>query len=147
MARARTVLGSDGRTWTVRRQMEWQMPATGEEFEHDVDGGQAAAIFILGMLAFFFLALFMWMPSDVHTPWWLIIVGLFALGFFPVRWVLRRPQKLVAQTPGSDGLEDEHWVGLVRGVTKAREETRLIVRMIRTRGTPAYADSPLQPVS
>jgi hypothetical protein len=35
----------------------------------------------------------------------------------------------------------------VRGVTKSREETKIIVRQIRTRATPAYADGPLQPVS
>ena len=64
-----------------------------------------------------------------------------------MRWLLRRPWTLVAQTPGGYDLEPEHWVGMVRGAGKAREETKMVIRSIRTRATPAYADGPLQPVS
>jgi hypothetical protein len=144
---ARTVAGADGRTWSVRRNIEWRPPATGDEFEHDVDGGRGAAVLILSTLLLFYVALFSWMPPDVHVPWWVSFAVLIVVGFFPVRWVLRRPWTLVAQTPGGFELDPEHWVGMVRGVSKAREETKLIIRMIRTRATPAYADSPLQPVS
>jgi hypothetical protein len=147
VTKSKTVTGVDGRTWTVRRRLEWTTPATGEEFEHDVDGGRAAAVLILSTLVFFYVALFSWMPADVHVPWWVVLAGIVVFAFFPVRWLLRRPWTLVAQTPGGYDLEPEHWVGMVRGVSKARDETKLIIRMIRTRGTPAYADSPLQPVS
>jgi hypothetical protein len=147
ITRSKTVTGSDGRTWTVRRRMEWSMPATGEDFEHDVDGGRAAATVILSTLALFYLAIFSWMPADVYVPWWILLIGLLALSFFPTRWVLRRPWTLVAQTPGSYELPAEHWVGKVRGVTKSKEEMKIIVRQIRIRATPAYADGPLQPVS
>lgn len=147
VTKSKTVTGSDGRTWTVKRRWEWSMPATGEDFEHDVDGGRAAAVVILSTLFLFFVALFVWMPSDVHVPWWVLLAGLVIFGFFPVRWMLRRPWTLVAQTPGGYDLEPEHWVGMVRGVGKAREEVKLVVRMIRTRDTPGYADSPMQPVS
>ena len=41
--RAKTVNGVDGRTWLVRRNVEWSRPATGDDFEHDVDGGRGAA--------------------------------------------------------------------------------------------------------
>ena len=41
--RAKTVIGVDGRTWLVRRSVEWSRPATGDDFEHDVDGGRGAA--------------------------------------------------------------------------------------------------------
>jgi hypothetical protein len=81
------------------------------------------------------------------VPWWVVLALLVIVGFFPTRWVLRRPWTLIAQTPGTYDLEPEHWVGTVRGVSKAREETKVIVRMIRTRNTPAYTDSPLQPVT
>lgn len=147
ITRSKTVAGSDGRTWSVKRRWEWSVPATGEDFEHDVDGGRAAATVILSTLFLFFVALFVWMPSDVHVPWWVVLGLVVIVGFFPGRWILRRPWTLTAQTPGSYDLEPEHWVGTVRGVSKAREETKVIVRMIRTRNTPAYTDSPLQPVN
>jgi uncharacterized protein (DUF983 family) len=75
VTKSKTVTGSDGRTWTVRRRMEWSMPATGEEFEHDVDGGRAAAVLILSTLGMFYVALFSWMPADVHVPWWVVLAG------------------------------------------------------------------------
>jgi len=69
-------------------------------------------------------------------------------GFFPGRWVLRRPRTLVAETPGgADGSAPERWVGWVRGTAAAREEMTATIRSLETRATPAYADSPLQPVS
>lgn len=149
VTKSKTVVGSDGRTWTVRRRMEWSMPATGEDFEHDVDGGRSAAVVILSTLALFYIALFSWMPADVHVPWWLVLAALIVIGFFPVRWIMRRPWTLIAQTPGAYGadLEAEHWVGMVRGYGKAREENAIIVRQIRMRATPGYADGPLQPVT
>ena len=147
VTRSKTVTGSDGRSWTVKRRWEMSMPAMGQDFEHDVEGGRSAAVVILSTLFFFFVALFSWMPSDVLTPWWMLLAGIFIVGFFPFRWVMRRPWTLIAQTPGSYEAEPEHWVGIVRGVGKSREESKLIVRMIRTRNTPGYADGPMQPVS
>ncbi len=144
---SKVVTGSDGRTWTVRRRLDWTMPATGDEFEHDVDGGRTAALVILSTLILFYVALFMWMPTEVHVPWWIVLAGIVVVSFFPIRWALRRPWTLVAQTPGGYDLDPEHWVGTVRGVSKAREETRIVIRSIRTRASPAYADGPLQPVS
>jgi hypothetical protein len=38
-------------------------------------------------------------------------------------------------------------VGWVRGTAAAREEMTQTIRSLETRATPAYADSPLQPVS
>ena len=32
----KTVAGVDGRMWSVRRNIEWSVPATGDDFEHDV---------------------------------------------------------------------------------------------------------------
>jgi hypothetical protein len=147
VTKSKTVTGSDGRTWVVKRRWEWSMPATGEDFEHDVDGGRAAAVVILSTLFLFFVALFVWMPDDVHVPWWVLLAGLVIVGFFPFRWMMRRPWTLVAQTPGGYDLDPEHWAGKVRGVGKAREEVKVVIRMIRTRNTPGYPDSPMQPIS
>lgn len=145
--RSKTVAGADGRTWSVRRSIEWSSPATGDDFEHDVDGQRSGVVLIFSSLVLFWVILFMWGPSDVHVPWWYGLIALVILGFFPVRWYLRRPWTLVAETDGGYDLPAEHWSGLVRGGTRAREEMRVVVRSLRTRATPGYADSPLQPVN
>lgn len=147
MAKSKTVIGADGREWTVSRTMEWSIPTVGDDFEHDLDGGRPAAVLVLSALFLFVVVLVVWTPNKVFIPWWIILVFLAAFAFFPIRWVLRRPWTLVAQTPGGYDLPAEHWVGAVRGVSKAREEMRLIIRSLRTRSTPTYADGPLQPVS
>lgn len=144
---ARTVAGADGRTWSVRRNIEWHPPATGDEFEHDVDGGRGAVLLILSALVLFWVVLFLWAPSKVHIPWYLLIAGLVVLLFFPIRWVLRRPWTLVAETPGGYDLPAEHWSGIVRGRGRAKEEMRVLVRNLRTRALPGYSDSPLQRVN
>jgi hypothetical protein len=143
----KTVAGVDGRMWSVRRNIEWSLPATGEDFEHDVDGGRGAAVLILSALFVFWLIIFVWKPAGVHIPWFLWAVGLIVVLFFPVRWILRRPWTVVAETEGAYDLPAERWTGMIRGVSKAREEIRIIVRRIRTQGTPGHADSPLQPVN
>jgi hypothetical protein len=147
MAKSKTVIGADGREWNVSRTLEWSIPAVGDDFEHDLDGGRPAAVLVLSSLFLFVVVLVVWAPNKVYVPWWVILVFLVSLAFFPVRWVLRRPWTLVAQTPGGYDLPAEHWVGTVRGVSKAREEMRVITRSLRTRSTPAYTDGPLQPVS
>ena len=63
--RVKTVIGVDGRTWQVRRNVEWSRPATGDDFEHDVDGGRGAAVLILSALFVFWVILFVWSP---HLP-------------------------------------------------------------------------------
>ena len=144
---ARTVAGADGRTWSVRRNIEWRPPATGDEFEHDVDGGRGAVLLILSSLALFWIVLLVWTPTQVHVPWYLWLAGLIVLGFFPARWILRRPWTLVAETSGGYDLPAEHWSGMVRGRGRAKEEMRVLVRNLRTRATPGHADSPLHPVN
>jgi hypothetical protein len=145
--RAKTVAGADGRTWSVRRNIEWRTPATGDEFEHDVDGGSGAAALILTALVLFWAVLLYWIPTQAHIPWYLRLVGLAFVLFFPVRWFLRRPWTLVAETSGGYDLPPEHWSGMVRGRGRAKEEMRVVVRSLRTRATPGHADSPLHPVN
>jgi hypothetical protein len=146
---ARTVAGADGRTWSVRRNIEWRTPATGDEFEHDVDGGRGAVFLILSALVLFWVALVgvLYLPSLAHIPWYLWLVAFVIAAFFPVRWVLRRPWTLVAETSGGYDLPAEHWTGMVRGRGRAQEEMRVVVRSLRTRATPGHADSPLHPVN
>jgi hypothetical protein len=83
----------------------------------------------------------------VHVPWYLWLVAIVVLAFFPIRWVLRRPWTLVAETNGGYDLPAEHWSGMIRGRTRAIEETRVLVRNLKTRATPGHADSPLHPVN
>jgi hypothetical protein len=146
---ARTVAGADGRTWSVRRNIEWRTPATGDEFEHDVDGGRGAVFLIVTALILFWVALIgvLYLPSLAHIPWYLWLVALGVVAFFPLRWVLRRPWTLVAETSGGYDLPAEHWTGMVRGRGRAQEEMRVVIRSLRTRATPGHADSPLHPVN
>ena len=98
---AKTVSGVDGRTWSVRRNIEWSMPATGDDFEHDVDGGRGAAVLILSALFLFWAVLVVWTPEQVYIPWFFWVVGVVVVAFFPFRWWLRRPWTVVAETAGS----------------------------------------------
>lgn len=149
----KVVTGTDGRTWTVRRQMLLRMPATGDEFEfeHDVEGGNLGLYVILGLLGLFVVALISRWSSDVPMPFYIKLLFLLILGFFPVRWFLRRPWQLVAETPGIYDPENqeekgkEHWVGTVRGVSKARDEAGIVIRTIRMRGRPGLSDGPMKP--
>ncbi len=145
--RASPVAGADGRTWSVRRNIEWKTPATGAEFEHDVDGGRGAVLLILSALFLFWVVLILWTPPLVHGPWYLWLIAVVILAFFPIRWILRRPWTLVAETSGGYDLPAEHWTGMIRGRSRAKEETRVLVRSLRTRATPGHADSPLHPVN
>ena len=144
---ARTVAGADGRTWSVRRNIEWRSPATGDEFEHDVDGGRGAMVLIASALILFWVVLFLWAPSKVHVPWYMVLAAVSVLLFFPLRWIMRRPWTLVAETSGGYNLPAEHWTGMVRGRSRAKEETRVLVRNLKTRATPGHGDSPLHPVN
>jgi hypothetical protein len=145
----KTITGVDGRTWLVSRSILWSQPATGDDFEHDVDGGRGAAFLILSSLFVFWLILIVWGSGSAHphVPWYLWLVALVGIGFFPVRWLLRRPWTIKAETAGSYDLNAERWVGTVRGGSKAKEELRIITRRLRTQGTPGHADSPLQPAN
>ena len=85
--KSKTVIDVNGRTWQVRRNIEWSLPATGDDFEHDVDGGRGAAVLILSALFLFWVVLFVWAPPQVHIPWscWSGPRSSCVL-FFPVRW-------------------------------------------------------------
>ena len=145
--RARTVAGADGRTWSVRRNIEWKTPATGDEFEHDVDGGRGAVLLILSALFLFWVVLILWTPPLVHIPWFLWVIALAIVLFFPVRWIMRRPGRswprpAVATTcPPSTGR------GWSAGAAGRRRRCGCWSATCAPGASPGYADSPLHPVN
>jgi hypothetical protein len=147
--RVRIVPGADGRVWSVRRSVNWRDPISIEDFEHDVGTGQQGTGIILGALAILWAVVIgvLYLRSLVHVPWWMFAIAGVILLCFPVRWAGSRWRSIVAETPGGHGLPEEHWAGKVRGHGHATAETRLVIRMLRERGTPGHAHSPLHPVT
>jgi hypothetical protein len=132
--------------WTLRGKLEWSRPATVDDFEHDVASGYAPGIVMLVMLAGLVVALVLWTPADVRVPAWLLVVLLVILAFFPFRWAVRRPWRIVANTAGNQ--EDqvaERWVGTVRGMLNIRNVTARVARDIEVYSMP-NVDGPLHPV-
>ena len=142
----RVVRGADGRMWTLRSQMEWRSPATADDFEHEFSAGYIPGIAMIVLVVTFAVVLFVWTPDDVVVPVWLVLILLAILLFFPVRWLLRRPWKIVAETGEENpGEPAEMWVGTVRGVFHARQETAKIKKSIETDALPTF-EGPLHPV-
>jgi hypothetical protein len=142
----RLVRGADGRMWTLRGQLEWSQPATIDDFEHDVASGYTPGVVMLFTLTALVIALVLWRPAGVVIPIWLLLVLLVILAFFPLRWALRRPWRLVANTPGNqEELVAERWVGTVRGMFNIRNATAKVARDIEVFSMP-NSDGPLHPV-
>jgi hypothetical protein len=143
----RQVRGPDDRLWTVHADMEWRTPSTADDFEHDVAGSHGPAVVMLGLVGILIVALVVWTPTDVVVPLWLVLVILLVVLFFPMRWALRRPFTVVAET-GDDGEGEpvERWVGTVRGVFNVRQQINRITRTIADESMPAV-EGPLKPVS
>lgn len=142
----RVVRGADGRMWTLRSQVEWRPPATADDFEHEFSAGHVPGIALIVLVVAFVVVLFVWSPADVFVPWWLVLILVVIILFFPVRWVLRRPWKLVAETGDENpGEAAEMWVGTVRGFFQARQEAQKIAKSIETDALPAF-EGPLHPV-
>jgi hypothetical protein len=148
----RVVRGADGRTWTVRRRLEWSEPAVEEEYEHDVSGGRVGAVFMVIVLFVLLISFVLLTPSSVVFPPWLALAFVLLVLFFPARWVVRRSWTLVAETPGGApggmALPAERWVGSVRGYFNARHELARASRHLREYAVPDRdGDGPLQPVN
>jgi hypothetical protein len=132
--------------WTLRSQLEWTSPATVDDFEHDVASGYTSGVVMLAMLAVLVVALVLWTPAGVVIPSWLVLAFIVVLAFFPMRWALRRPWRLVANTQGDeDNAGAERWVGTVRGMFTIRTVTSKVARDIEVYAMPS-ADGPLHPV-
>jgi hypothetical protein len=143
----RLVQGSDGREWIVRGTMEWRRPATGDDFEHDAAANYGPGIAMLIVTGLLVLVLIVWMPDDVVVPGFVLLALLLVALFFPLRWVLRRPWTVVAETEGDLTGErpSERWVGTVRGMFAVRGEIMRIARTIRRYDVPDF-EGPLHPV-
>lgn len=143
----RLVEGADGREWTLRSQLEWRKPATIEDFEHDVRGGYMPGVIMLTVLVLFVVVLLIWMPEGVVVPGWFVLLLTLVFLFFPLRWVLRRPWTVVAETPGDPKLDlpAERWVGTVNGMFLVRTEATRVRKSIERHGEPDF-DGLLRPV-
>lgn len=142
----RVVRGGDGRVWTLRGQMEWRTPATADDFEHDVSAGRGPAIVMVLLVVVLTVILAARTPDDIVGLGFVLPILTLILLFFPLRWALRRPWTLVAET-GDDGEGEptEKWVGTVRGVLTVRQQVTRVARSIETDAVPGL-EGPLQPV-
>ncbi|MEU4669850.1 DUF983 domain-containing protein [Amycolatopsis sp. NPDC023774] len=143
----RLVRGEDGRDWVVRAQMEWRAPATADDFEHDVAGSYTPGIAMLLVTAFLAVVLVIWTPDQVRVPAWVFLAILLVLLFFPLRWILRRPWTVVAETEGdvTGDRPSERWVGTIRGMFTVSGEVKRITKTIQKHSLPDF-DGPLHPV-
>jgi hypothetical protein len=139
------VNGVDGREWTVTSRVDWQQPALGDTFEHDVSSNSGTVWVFTVLIACWTVIVSMGVYYQPVIPWFFWLAAVVITGFFPIRWYF--PRSLVAETLGDAEYPAERWVGSVRGLLKRREEMRIVVRRLRTQGTPGHADSPLQPAS
>jgi len=142
----RLVRGADGRMWTLRTRVEWSNPVTVDDFEHDVTTGYGSGVVMLFLLVGLVVVLVAWTPTRVVVPWWFLLILALVVLFFPVRWLLRRPWRVVANTPGKpDDQPAEHWVGTVRGMYRIRQEAAKVARDIEVYSAP-NVDGPLHQV-
>ncbi|RZQ62127.1 DUF983 domain-containing protein [Amycolatopsis suaedae] len=143
----RRVQGPDGREWVLRSTLEWRQPATADDFEHDAAGSYAPGIAMLVVTFALVVVLIAWRPADVVVPSWVLLALLLLVLFFPLRWVLRRPWTVVAETDGdpTGDRPSERWVGTVRGLFSVRGEMNRIAKSIQKHSLPDF-DGPLAPV-
>ncbi|WP_020663464.1 hypothetical protein [Amycolatopsis benzoatilytica] len=143
----RLVHGEDGRDWVVRAQMEWRAPATADDFEHDVAGSYGPGIAMIVVIAVLATALVLWTPDAVKVPAWVLLALLLVVLFFPLRWILRRPWTVVAETQGdvAGDRPSERWVGTIRGMFTVSGEVKRISKTIQKHSLPDF-DGPLHPV-
>ena len=143
----RLVQGDDGRDWVVRADMEWRQPVTTDNFDHDVAGSYGPGIAMLVVIVALGLILIVWTPAGVVVPAWVFLALMVVALFFPLRWVLRRPWTVVAETEGdlAGDRPSERWVGTVRGMFTVRGEVVKIAKTIQRHSLPDF-EGPLHPV-
>jgi hypothetical protein len=143
----RVVNGDDGRQWRVRATLEWRPPATADDFEHDVAGSYAPGIAMAITTLALAVVLLVWLPENVVIPAWVPLTLVLVILFFPLRWVLRRPWTVVAETDGdvTGDRPSERWVGTVRGLFAVRGEVTKVIKTIQRHSLPDF-EGPLHPV-
>ncbi|KID32161.1 hypothetical protein [Prauserella rugosa] len=143
----RLARGNDGREWVIRAQMEWRQPATADDFEHDAAANYTPGIIMAVVAVVLAFVLFVSTPDRLVIPDWVPLGVLLIALFFPLRWVLRRPWTVVAETDGDpSGVHpSERWVGTVRGVFNVNGELKQIAKSIARHDLPDF-EGPLHPV-
>lgn len=137
----------DGRSWTIRSEVNWVRTPEGREFEHDVASGRAAGIVLLvGVILVLFVLMF-GAPDGVYFPFWLQLFCLAVLLLWPAQWAVSRPWTIVAETYESSTSHGEYWVGTVRGFLAARYEVSRTVRNLQEQSSPDDGRGTLAQVS
>lgn len=141
----REVRASDGRIWTVRREINWSRPQKLQEFEHDIAAGRVAGLVMVGLIVSMLLAIFYWTPDGVAGRWWLILTVAIVLLAISMQWALARPWTIVASTHQPVETAGEEWVGTVRGLMASRYEAARVARHLEEHAVPDDGHGPLQP--
>lgn len=140
----REVRARDGRSWTVRSEINWSRAPATQEFEHDVAAGRiAGSVMLVGIVALMLILLF-WAPDGVYFPVWLKLLCLALLLVLPAQWVVSRQWTIVAETHEPLATDGEHWVGTVRGVMTARYEASRTARNLEEYSSPDDGRGPMQ---
>jgi hypothetical protein len=137
------VTGADGHMWTVRRQFNWRQPATIDNFELDVRTSNVPAFAFLTLIVTSAVVLVATTPDSVLAPKIEVAVLLLTL-FFPIRWTMRRPWTLVAES--GDDAPIERWVATIRGPIQARRQFCQVIHDIEEGSQPSM-ESPFEPVN
>jgi hypothetical protein len=144
-ARDVKVRDTGDRLWTLQADRVWRTPNVGDDFVHDIASGRGPALVLLCLVTVLAVVLAVWTPTAVYVPVWLILLILLVLLFFPARWVLRRPWRIVAAYGDTgEGIPVEQWEGTVRGLFKVRPQMDRIARNIES-GLGPGADGLMAP--
>lgn len=110
-------------------------------------GGYAGIGAMALVLVLLLVVLAAWRPDSVIVPFWVLVIFLVVLAIFGIRWLVRRPCTLVAETDDDpiDERPPEHWVGTVHGVYRARQQLARVSREIENDSVP-HVDGPLHEV-
>lgn len=143
----REVRAADGRSWTVRREINWSRPAIIQEFEHDVAVGQVAGLVMVLFIVLMVGVVVLWTPAGVFIPGWLVAAFAFVVLLVPAQWALARPWTIVADTYEPLETSGEQWVGTVRGMVASRREVSRVIRHLERHAIPDDGQGLLQPVT
>lgn len=131
------VRAADGRTWMVRRYINWARPDIAQGFEHDVAAGKRAGIAMLCVVAAMVIALVVWYAStDVYIPTWALLGFLTVVMLVPLNWAITRPWTILVDTHEPLATSGEHWAGTVRGALSSQREVNRIARHLEQYASP-----------
>lgn len=133
----REVRAADGRTWTVRRHINWARPTIAQGFEHDVAAGKRAGIIMLALVGVMLFALVFWaLAAQVFLPIWVLLTIITMVLMILVNWAMTRPWSILAFPHDPAAPDADGWGGAVRGFVSSRREEEHVVRCLELNGTP-----------